>query len=124
MKEPDLQILIHEDHSNGRASLRFMLKARDPGLGLNFEQFGPVSLLAEPRHFFEEVFKEIVKLPLHDAGARADAQVKLEAKGASLTKALLPASLSDLLWELQGKSVPARTVAGRVWLGQQPARRR
>jgi hypothetical protein len=116
MRDPDLQILIQEDHSGARASLRFMLKARDPGLGLNFEPFGPVSLLAEPRQHFEEVFKEIVALPLHDGEARADAQVKLEAKGASLAKALLPPGLRDLLWELQGKIESVAIQSDEGWI--------
>ncbi|HEX9730552.1 MAG TPA: hypothetical protein VGG06_01025, partial [Thermoanaerobaculia bacterium] len=114
---PDLVILVREDRRGGTTRLSFVLKARDPGLGLNYEEFGPKELRADPWSFLRNQLQDVDdRISLGDDKARADALRHLENKGASLTEALLPDDLQDRLRALRDKVTTVQVQAEDGWI--------
>jgi CHAT domain len=119
-QNPDLQLLIRQNRISGRFELNFEVRAADPLLGLNFAEFGPVILRADPEAYarlwgkdVEQLF-EYTREPkgaerrnlqafLQSSRKEITAEHRLAGKGATMFKELLPEGLQILLWSLQGK---------------------
>jgi hypothetical protein len=115
--DPDLYLLILESPPvGGQFAFTFMLKSRDPGVGLHFNKFGPVTLKRNPQEYFSYFFEEIEKLPLNTANDQAVAQMKLQARGSELFKQVIPPDLQVLLWSLKDRIKSVEVESEEPWI--------
>src|SRR6185312_8016705 len=57
VRQPDLSLLILErTEPGGRVQLEFLLSAADPGLGLAYPRFQPITLQVDPFKYFQGLF--------------------------------------------------------------------
>ena len=83
---PDLEILVRTGFIGGSIVLTYELTTRDPKLGLNHHEFGPIKTRTSPQIYFVDFFEEVDKIHSCDPENKIDI---LNAKGTVLAKALL-----------------------------------
>jgi hypothetical protein len=108
---PDLAIVIDE---RGPHEYSMVVSSKDPKVGLNLNQFGPIKLGDDAPAFFTGFFEEIeaiFKGP--DPAAMADA---LEGKGTFLTTKLMPDALRETLWSLRKRIATILIQSDEPWV--------
>ena len=114
--QPDLSLLILEDHSGGKPSFTFRLSAVDSALNLNFKSFGPITLHTDPLQYFEDFFKDIETMSLRTAEERTLAELRLGAKGSHLFETVVPQDLQTLLWSLRNRIQSVQVQSEEPWI--------
>lgn len=115
-KQPDLQLLILEDHEQGALTLRLHASTADPALGLNFESFGPVRLPAQLPPYLQSLFADLQHLPTRSSSERLLARQQIERRGADLFALLFPADLRARLWTLRPAIHSIHILSNEPWL--------
>ncbi len=97
----DLSLLITDSTVNDKRYLYFKLTAADSQLNCYFQPYGPVPLASDPARYFRSFYKDIEDINLKGEEHLEIATRRMEAKGAELYKALLPADLRQFLWNIK-----------------------
>jgi hypothetical protein len=113
---PDLLLLIFEETVGGAPTLRFLLTAADPALGLNFKEYGPVTLRVPPSKYFREFFRDIENLPVGGPAEQAVATARLEAKGEHLFQSVIPEEMRKEIWRLRANISSVQVQSQEPWV--------
>ncbi|HSG38951.1 MAG TPA: CHAT domain-containing protein, partial [Thermoanaerobaculia bacterium] len=115
---PDLLLVIEErPGSEGRTfDVRLKLKDLELEMKLPFGTHGEIPFKSDPAHILQQHLKEI-----GDAGLRTEQQKSafaklLGAKGAFLSREILPASVRKCLSWLQGKATTLQVISEAPWI--------
>ncbi|MFL5386148.1 MAG: CHAT domain-containing protein [Longimicrobiaceae bacterium] len=112
----DLSLLILEERKEGFPVLSIRVTARDPGLGLNLKEFGPVPLRMEPVEYFRLFFEDIEALGEGEEETGESVRQRLEGKGARLFESIFPDALQALLWELRHRIASIHVYSDEAWI--------
>jgi uncharacterized protein associated with vWA-MoxR-VMAP ternary system len=96
---PDLVMFIEERTTVIGREYLIRLTTRDPALGLNLKQYGPLQIRADPVRFFQEFFREIEAIP-KGSNPKCVAD-KLSRRGTYLFQTVFPKDLQEQLWALR-----------------------
>lgn len=115
--QPDLSLLVLERvDASGQNVLELRLTAADPGLGLYYREYGPVTLRRDAQAYFEALFKDIEQLPLANSDQRRAAEARLARKGALVFSSLLPQELQQQLWSVRDRIRSIHVVSEEPWI--------
>ncbi len=114
VRSPDLTMLIEERQSGGALEYSIRLTATDQNLGLNYKQFGPLRLLADPTKFFQDFYQDIEALPAN--ADKAEIASKLARRGAYLFQSIFPKDLQEELWRVRDKIQSVIIQSDEPWI--------
>jgi len=114
--QPDLSLLILEQHNGGKPTFTIRIWAVDPALQLNFKQYGPVQLQMNPLEYFQDFFKDIENMKIDTAPDRAAVEQRLGAKGTNLFESLFPTDLRVLFWSLRNRIRTVQVQSEEPWI--------
>lgn len=110
----DLSLLILEERVGRQPVLRIRVTARDPELGLNLKEFGPIQLQMEPVEYFRNFFEDV------EAGLRRRStdlvRHRLESKGARLYESIFPEALREIIWDLRDRIGAVQIQSDEAWI--------
>jgi CHAT domain len=113
VRSADLTLVIQEHNENGKCGIQLLwLVAEDARLGLNLQPSDPVFFKAEPRIYFQDMFKEVEKLRL----GREDTPERASSLGTNLFKAIFPADLRALLWSQRQRLRSVHILSQDPWI--------
>lgn len=116
VNQPDLSLLILEQNHGSKPTFTIHISAVDPGLGLNFKQFGPIQLRMDPLGYFKDFFQDIENMRNSTAQERATVGLRLAAKGTSLFESLFPPDLRVLFWSLRKRIRTVQIQSEEPWI--------
>lgn len=108
--DPDLILdVVQETLADGRCTLAFVAKARDPKAGLCMAKFRSKPFREEPRDHFSHLIRELKARNHGDAEWLAD-------RGIQLFEDLLPIELQRGLWKLTRSARTIHILSDEVWI--------
>ena len=116
VSQPDLQLLILENQSNGKHSFDIRITAADPSLGLYLKPYGPIELKGDPQSLFNDFFDSIDDLAVKTDEDRKVAEVQLSSKGMWLFDKIMPNDLKVVLWELKDRIKSVQVESEEPWI--------
>ncbi len=131
--EPDLLLLVSEKrHRDGLRALGYLVKARDPRLGLNFDSFDSPPFRRDPLVHFEQLFSDIEAMARGDGvwgsrprhaqspGARPAGsdmfEERLASLGVQLFEELFPEDLQRRLWSVHRQVRTLQILSEEAWI--------